>query len=557
MMSDMELHLKRARGLTGAAWAAVVALRRGHPLVQVGSGLSKAAGSRLEEYLGKIEQRSGRARIGARKTESSVRVPESANLGAARLLFLPTGGDAVLVVGADQLSRPSRQIWRLVAGMMQDRRPGTGRRRTVPRAEDEGHRRQLTLVRDVLERLMEVSDDGQVSEIVAEQAANALEGHHIAVVLGSQEPAAMSFGFGGPWTPREKQAFAENGRLLRDDMLSRALRAGVPTLPGDAGSGGSRGAFPGNWATAMCIPVRHPDATLGAVFVSSGREDALGQSEILAVESIAAALSAVVSNLAQQRRLEETIEQLRAAQLESGTRLAAQQQAESRLVHAAKLVAVGEMAAGVAHELNNPLTTITGFAELILDDTPTNAKYRADVEMVLREARRARGVVRRLLDFSRQGQQARARVDINEVVEDALALMTHFIHTSGVQLELDLVSGLPWITVDSNQMKQVLLNLVHNALNAMPGGGRLQIRTTMRSKDQRTWLVIQIADDGVGIEESELGRIFEPFYTTRGDSGGTGLGLSVTYGLVADHGGTIYVESKRGSGSVFSVWLPA
>jgi two-component system NtrC family sensor kinase len=254
--------------------------------------------------------------------------------------------------------------------------------------------------------------------------------------------------------------------------------------------------------------------------------------------------------------LEETVHQLRQAELEASARLRAQQTAESRLVQAAKLVAVGEMAAGVAHELNNPLTTVSGFAELLLDETPADASYRPDLEMVLREAHRARSVVRRLLDFARQGETARARADINEIVQDVLALMTHFIHTSGVQLELDLGADLPWIVLDANQMKQVLLNLLHNALHAMPGGGRLQVRTQLRVRNERDWIVIEVVDNGVGMEQSEIVRIFDPFYTTRAESGGTGLGLSVTYGIVTDHGGTIEVQSQRGSGSTFSVWLP-
>jgi signal transduction histidine kinase len=176
--------------------------------------------------------------------------------------------------------------------------------------------------------------------------------------------------------------------------------------------------------------------------------------------------------------------------------------------------------------------------------------------MVLHEARRARSVVRRLLDFARQGDHLRARADINEIVEDVLALMTHLVHTSGVQLEVNLGQGLPWITLDGNQIKQVLLNLLHNALHAMPGGGRLQVRTELQRKETRDWIVIRVTDNGVGMDSDELERIFEPFYTTRAESGGTGLGLSVTYGIVTDHGGTIEVQSQRGSGSTFSVWLP-
>ena len=106
-------------------------------------------------------------------------------------------------------------------------------------------------------------------------------------------------------------------------------------------------------------------------------------------------------------------------------------------------------------------------------------------------------------------------------------------------------------------MKQVFLNLVHNALQAMPTGGNLQIRTETRSKDNREWVTIAINDNGIGISQNDIDRIFEPFFTTKGDKGGTGLGLSVTYGIVTDHGGTIEVESRPGEGSSFTVWLAA
>jgi two-component system NtrC family sensor kinase len=178
------------------------------------------------------------------------------------------------------------------------------------------------------------------------------------------------------------------------------------------------------------------------------------------------------------------------------------------------------------------------------------------MEMVMHEALRARGVVRRLLDFARQGERTRARSDLNEIVDDVLALTKHLVHTSGVELNVTFAQNLPWVSVDSNQMKQVLLNLVHNALQAMPSGGLLEISTGTRLKENREWAIVSVKDSGVGIDPQNKGRVFEPFYTTKGNAGGTGLGLSVTYGIVTDHGGTIDVESEVGSGSTFTLWLP-
>jgi two-component system NtrC family sensor kinase len=214
------------------------------------------------------------------------------------------------------------------------------------------------------------------------------------------------------------------------------------------------------------------------------------------------------------------------------------------------------MAAGIAHELNNPLTSVMGFAELAMEEMPPASDTRKDLEMVVRESVRARDVVRRLLDFARQSESTRASASLNEVVQDVVALSRHLIHTSSVDLKLDLEGDLPWVTMDPNQIKQVLLNLVHNALQAMPDGGKMEITTISTTRDGRNGAQVSVRDTGVGITQMNQSRIFEPFFTTKGDQGGTGLGLSVTYGIVTDHGGQIDVESQPGKGSLFKVWLP-
>jgi signal transduction histidine kinase len=202
------------------------------------------------------------------------------------------------------------------------------------------------------------------------------------------------------------------------------------------------------------------------------------------------------------------------------------------------------------------LTTVTGFSELVLEDLPEDSAHHQELQMVLQEARRASSVVRRLLDFSRQGERIRASADLNEVVNDVIALTRHLIQTNNVALNLELDKSLPWVSIDSNQMKQVLLNLIHNALQAMPKGGEMHVRTFLGKRENRDWVVMSVQDTGLGITPEDQAKIFEPFFTTKGDRGGTGLGLSVTYGIVADHGGTIEVLSEPERGSVFEVWLP-
>jgi len=202
------------------------------------------------------------------------------------------------------------------------------------------------------------------------------------------------------------------------------------------------------------------------------------------------------------------------------------------------------------------LTSVTGFSELVMESLPRDTEAHRDLELVLKEAHRARDVVRRLLDFARQSESTRARASLNEVIEDVVALSRHLIQISGVELKLDLQADLPWVSMDSNQMKQVLLNLVHNALQAMPEGGVMEIKSESATRNERDWVMVSVQDTGVGIPQMEQARIFEPFYTTKGNQGGTGLGLSVTYGIVTDHGGQIDVISRTGIGSKFMVWLP-
>jgi signal transduction histidine kinase len=306
----------------------------------------------------------------------------------------------------------------------------------------------------------------------------------------------------------------------------------------------------------MSVAIRDGDKVLGIIDVESSSRNAFTQNDFIALESLAGILATVITSADQYQRLQDSIYQLRETEMELNARMRAQRLAENRLVQAAKLAAVGEMAAGIAHELNNPLTSVTGFAELVMEDMPDDSPSRPDMDLVIRESRRARDVVRRLLDFARQSESAHAKASLNKVVEDVVTLSRHLIHANGVELSLYLQNDLPWVLMDENQMKQVLLNLVHNALQAMPDGGQMDITTTRAQKIGRDGVVVSVKDNGTGITSEDQTRIFEPFFTTKADRGGTGLGLSVTYGIVTEHGGEIELTSEPDSGSLFKVWLP-
>ena len=425
------------------------------------------------------------------------------------------------------------------------------------REEAEARARNLGLIHEVVQQIIGLSNKMEIAQITADLVAQYFRYELAGVILINDDGKSPILGMGGSRATLVQRELEHEGFLMQDGITGHVFKTGENILVNDTVHDRLyKTLHSWNAGSELCVALKDGDQILGVIDVESAQQNAFNDNDLMAMESLAGVLVTVVSSADQYERLQETVRQLRAAQVELKARMTAQQEAERRLLQSAKLAAVGEMAAGIAHELNNPLTTVAGFTELILDETSADTPHRADVELILKEARRARDVVRRLLDFARQGERTRSNADINEIVEDVLMLTRHLIHTSGVQLSLELAKDPPWVSVDTNQMKQVILNLIHNALQAMPTGGNLEIQTSVRTRDDRQWITIAVADSGVGIEVKNKDRIFEPFFTTKAANGGTGLGLSVTYGIVTDHGGTIEVESAPDKGSVFTVWLP-
>jgi signal transduction histidine kinase len=425
------------------------------------------------------------------------------------------------------------------------------------REEAEGRARNLGLIHEVVQEVIGLTDARQVAEITAELLARYFAYELAAVFIADAQGNLTIGGFGGASQNVVKRAMKSFEYPLSGGITGHVFETGESLVVNDVLLDARYQSIKGWQAgSEMCVAIRDGMKILGIIDVESSSRNAFTHNDFMALESLAGILASVLSSADQYQRLQITISQLRSTQEELRDRMEAQRRAENRLVQAAKLAAVGEMAAGIAHELNNPLTSVTGFAELVLEDMPETDGNRKDLELVMREARRARDVVRRLLDFARQSESTRARASLNEIVDDVVALSRHLIHNSGVELTINLDENLPWVMVDANQIKQVLLNLVHNALQAMPSGGRMEISTCKESRNEREWAKVTVMDTGVGIPQPEQNRIFEPFFTTKGDQGGTGLGLSVTYGIVTDHGGQIDVESEPDKGSKFMVWLP-
>jgi signal transduction histidine kinase len=426
------------------------------------------------------------------------------------------------------------------------------------RREAEARVRNLSLIHEVVEQIISLTDVQEVAQIAAELMARYFAYELTVIILaeGTERKLTVA-GIGGNAADLVERSLRlmDDGR--EDGIVMRVAVTGENVLINDVNENPFFRPIP-NWdaRSEMCVALKDGDRILGVIDVESQRKNAFSQNDLIVLESLGGILTSVISSAGQYQKLQATVDQLRAAREELQERIAAQHMAESKLVQAAKLAAVGEMAAGIAHELNNPLTSVSGFTELVLEEIPPDVEFRSDLELVLRESQRARSVVRRLLDFARQSESVRVRSDVNEILKDVLALVNHLLRTSGVQLFTSFSEGIPWISVDRNQTKQVILNLIHNALHAMPTGGDLQISTACSQRDNKDWITISLSDTGTGIAPENVERVFEPFFTTRSKDGGTGLGLSVSYGIVADHGGFIDVESQVGKGSKFTIWFP-
>ena len=225
---------------------------------------------------------------------------------------------------------------------------------------------------------------------------------------------------------------------------------------------------------------------------------------------------------------------------------------QDQLRHADRLATIGQLAAGVAHELNEPLGNILGFAQLVKKCPELPGQAGKDIEKIEAASLHAREVIKKLMMFARQMPTQKTMVNLNEVVEEGLYFFEPRCAKSGIELSRSLAPDLPGLVADAAQLNQVLVNLVVNAVQAMPEGGKLTVETLAHGDA----VALVVEDTGDGMDEEVMRQIFVPFFTTKDINEGTGLGLAVVHGIVASHGGSIKVESRVGRGSRFEVRLP-
>ncbi len=228
---------------------------------------------------------------------------------------------------------------------------------------------------------------------------------------------------------------------------------------------------------------------------------------------------------------------------------------QARMAQSERLASIGLLAAGVAHEVNNPLGGILSLTALTIEDMPPGDPNRENLQVVLRQTERCRDIVRSLLEFSRQSKGTREPIDLNEVLEDTLALVSSQAMFFNVKISRRLAPELPKVLANASQLQQVFMNILLNAVQAMNERGEITVST--RSEPAAGRVEVSISDTGCGIPPEQVNRVFDPFFTTKESVHGTGLGLSIAYGIVTTHGGTISVQSEVGKGSTFTISMPA
>jgi PAS domain S-box-containing protein len=290
----------------------------------------------------------------------------------------------------------------------------------------------------------------------------------------------------------------------------------------------------GQKQSADIVVAGEPQGSVEVVYLKKKPE--LDEGPFLREErSLIDAIAREVALIVERKRTEEDKERL-----------------QEQLRHADRLATIGQLSAGIAHELNEPIGSILGFAQLVKKYPELSEQTIQDIEKITKASLHAREVVKKLMLFARQMPPQKIRVNLNHVIEEGLYFLESRCVKEGIKVARSLSPNLPEIIADSAQMTQVLVNIVVNAIQAMPDGGKLTIRTN--ASDRFVSLIVE--DTGVGMSEKALKQIFLPFFTTKDVGQGTGLGLPVVHGIITSHGGSINVDSKVGQGTKFEIQFP-
>jgi signal transduction histidine kinase/ActR/RegA family two-component response regulator len=294
-------------------------------------------------------------------------------------------------------------------------------------------------------------------------------------------------------------------------------------------------------ASMLVAPLKLGDRRVGTLSVDSNKINAFSPADERLLMTLAAQAAGAIEHARLVNDLQQSLLDLKATQ--------------AQLVQSEKLSAIGQLIAGVAHEMNNPLTAVMGYAQLLLTANSVDEDTKHDLNKIYFQAQRAAKIVQNLLTFARQHKTERQLVDVNEVVERTLELRSYQLRVENIEVTTQLAPHTLYTMADPGQLQQVFLNLINNAQDAMTacrGGGHLLVSTERQDKV----IHIRFSDDGPGLSAEARRHLFEPFFTTKEVGKGTGLGLSICFGIVSQHGGRIWPANEPGEGATFVVDLP-
>ena len=403
---------------------------------------------------------------------------------------------------------------------------------------------------DVARAISSTLDLTQVLKLIAQKAAVACDVDRCSILLLDEEgkkliPLMSQFASGKTdkklWRIFKDETYAETvDEVPAIKEVIRSRKAAIFT-------GDSLSLLPPRWIepfdvkSLLVVPLISKDKVVGMMaldYTDEGKR--FSDEQVTLATTIASQAAMAIENARLFSDLKQSLQELK--------------QTRAQLIQADKLSALGQMIAGVAHEINNPLTTIMGYAQLLQGEEVSD-QVRRDLERITEAAKRSQRIVQNLLTFARAYEPRKEYIDINQVIEDTLALRAYQLKVDNIEVVTELDENLPWTMADPYRLQQVFLNLINNAQQAMAelGGGRLTVRSELRGGNT---IRVAVSDTGPGIPEEIMPKIFDPFFTTKDVGEGTGLGLSVSYGIVSEHGGRIWAESEEGRGATFIVELP-
>ena len=412
---------------------------------------------------------------------------------------------------------------------------------------------QFSTLTELTEITAKIPDIDELLKLVLDKAMVSTQATHGTVMLLREDKKGLEIISTAGW-----EAQQEGPISLTETICGYVVQQGDALLVEniDEASHVSKSNDPTRYKSPsfLIMPLTSKSATIGVVCLAekkTGTPFTEHDREFLSV--MLAQIGFAVENARLLKQAREAASVLKEAVVRKDIQL---RDAEKQILQAEKLSALGQLVAGVAHEINNPLTSVIGYAEVLLamDASELSDKVRKRLKTILDESNRASKIVQNLLSFARAKKPEMKMANLNDVVQKAIDLRQYDFQSHGIQLVWDLDSSLPQTMLDADQIQQVVLNLLNNSAQALPHDGDREIEIATRQVGSQ--VAVSVADTGNGIPDTVIGRIFEPFFTTKTEKINSGLGLSISYGIVKRHGGNLRVESEHGKGTTMTVELP-